>query len=121
MTAESRARSGLGVYGISVAAELSGLGPQTLRLYETRGLLTPARSEGGTRRYSDDDLDRLRRITELLTAGVNLAGIAHIFDLEARNAHLESANAQLKSDNARLESGQRPEGRRQTLADGQTG
>lgn len=121
MTAESRARSGLGVYGISVAAELSGLGPQTLRLYETRGLLTPARSEGGTRRYSDDDLDRLRRITELLTAGVNLAGIAHIFDLEARNAHLKSANAQLKSDNARLESGQRPEGRRQTLADGQTG
>lgn len=121
MTAESRARSGLGVYGISVAAELSGLGPQTLRLYETRGLLTPARSEGGTRRYSDDDLDRLRRITELLTAGVNLAGIAQIFDLEARNTQLESANAQLKSDNARMKSGQRPEGRRQTPADGQTG
>jgi DNA-binding transcriptional MerR regulator len=107
----TKARSELGVYGISVASELSGLGPQTLRLYETRGLLTPLRSDGGTRRYSDDDLLRLRRITELLDAGVNLAGIAQIFDLEARNTHLETANAellvdnaQLKSDNARLES-----------------
>jgi DNA-binding transcriptional MerR regulator len=108
LTEESPARSGLGVYGISVASQLSGLGPQTLRLYETRGLLTPARSDGGTRRYSDDDLDRLRRITELLSAGVNLAGVAQIFDLEARNTQLESANAQLTSDNARLESGQRP-------------
>ena len=108
MTGESTARSGQGVYGISVASELSGLGPQTLRLYETRGLLTPARSDGGTRRYSDDDLDRLQRITELLAAGVNLAGIAQIFDLEARNTQLESANAQLMSDNARLGSGQRP-------------
>jgi MerR family transcriptional regulator/heat shock protein HspR len=108
LTAESTARSGLGVYSISVASKLSGLGPQTLRLYETRGLLTPARSDGGTRRYSDDDLDRLRRITELLTAGVNLAGIAQIFDLQARNTRLESANAQLMSDNARLQAGQRP-------------
>jgi DNA-binding transcriptional MerR regulator len=108
LTEESTARSGLGVYGISVASELSGLGPQTLRLYETRGLLTPARSDGGTRRYSDDDLDRARKITELLAAGVNLAGIAQIFVLEARNTQLESANAELISDNARLESGQRP-------------
>lgn len=105
MTEESTARSGLGVYGISVASELSGLGPQTLRLYETRGLLSPARSGGGSRRYSDDDLDRLRRITEFLAAGVNLAGIAQIFDLEARNAQLESANAELISDNARLGGG----------------
>jgi MerR family transcriptional regulator, heat shock protein HspR len=105
LTEESTARSGLGVYGISVASELSGLGPQTLRLYETRGLLTPVRSDGGTRRYSDDDLDRLQRITELLAAGVNLAGIAQIFDLEARNTQLEAANAQLISDNARLDSG----------------
>lgn len=90
------------MYGISVASELSGLGPQTLRLYETRGLLTPARSEGGTRRYSDDDLDRLQRITELLAAGINLAGIAEIFTLEARNIQLEHANARLASENARL-------------------
>jgi MerR family transcriptional regulator/heat shock protein HspR len=105
LTEESTARSRLGVYGISVASQLSGLGPQTLRLYETRGLLTPARSDGGTRRYSDDDLDRLQRITELLATGVNLAGIAQIFNLEARNTQLESANAQLISDNARLKSG----------------
>ena len=108
MTEEATARSGRGVYGIAVASELSGLGPQTLRLYETRGLLSPARSGGGTRRYSEDDLDRARRITELLAAGVNLAGIAQIFDLEARNTQLESANAQLMSDNARLESAHRP-------------
>jgi MerR family transcriptional regulator/heat shock protein HspR len=112
LTEESTARSGLGVYGISVASELSGLGPQTLRLYETRGLLTPARSDGGTRRYSDDDLDRLQRITELLAAGVNLAGIAQIFDLEARNSQLESANAQLITDRAQLESGSVRSGRR---------
>ena len=102
MVDESRARASLGVYGISVASELSGLGPQTLRLYETRGLLTPARSDGGTRRYSDDDLDRLRRIAELLAAGINLAGIAEIFTLEARNSQLEDANARLTLENARL-------------------
>jgi MerR family transcriptional regulator, heat shock protein HspR len=108
VTEESTARSGLGVYGISVASELSGLGPQTLRFYETRGLLSPARSGGGSRRYSDDDLDRLRRITEFLAAGVNLAGIAQILDLEARNTQLESANAELISDNARLGAGHGP-------------
>jgi MerR family transcriptional regulator, heat shock protein HspR len=98
---ESAARSGRGVYGISVASELSGLDPQSLRLYERRGLLTPARTDGGTRRYSDDDLARLHRITELLAHGINLAGIARILDLEARNTQLEYDNAQLKSDTAR--------------------
>jgi MerR family transcriptional regulator, heat shock protein HspR len=98
---ESAARSGRGVYGISVASELSGLDPQSLRLYERRGLLTPARTDGGTRRYSDDDLARLHRITELLAHGINLAGIARILDLEARNTQLECDNAQLKSDTAR--------------------
>jgi MerR family transcriptional regulator/heat shock protein HspR len=97
---ESAARSGRGVYGISVASELSGLDPQSLRLYERRGLLTPARTDGGTRRYSDDDLARLHRITELLAHGINLAGIARILDLEARNTQLEYDNAQLKSDTA---------------------
>ncbi|MCE5288766.1 MAG: MerR family transcriptional regulator [Nocardiaceae bacterium] len=77
-----------GVYGISVAAELVGMGVQTLRLYETRGLLTPARSEGGTRRYSANDLDRLRRIAELLVQGLNLAGIAMVLDLEHQNTQL---------------------------------
>jgi MerR family transcriptional regulator/heat shock protein HspR len=94
---ETSARSGRGVYGISVTSELSGLGPQTLRLYERRGLLSPARSDGGTRRYSDDDLIRLQRITELLADGVNLAGIAQILELEQRNTQLEWDNAQLIS------------------------
>jgi MerR family transcriptional regulator, heat shock protein HspR len=97
-------RSGRGVYGISVASELSGIDPQTLRLYERRGLLTPARTDGGTRRYSDDDLERLQRITNLVAQGVNIAGILQILNLEHRNTELESDNGQLKSENARLRS-----------------
>ena len=100
-------RSGRGVYGISVAAELSGIGEQSLRLYEQRRLITPARTAGGTRRYSDDDLARLQRITELLAAGVNVAGIGHILDLQDRNTQLESDNSALKSDNVRLTSARR--------------
>lgn len=83
---------GRGVYGISVAAELVGMGPQTLRLYETRGLLDPDRTPGGTRRYSHEDLDRLRRIGDLLTAGLNLAGIAMVLDLEEENTHLRDTH-----------------------------
>jgi MerR family transcriptional regulator, heat shock protein HspR len=79
---------GQGVYGISTAAELVGMGVQTLRLYESRGLLEPARTAGGTRRYSERDLDRLRRIGELLGDGLNIAGIALVLDLEAENARL---------------------------------
>ena len=101
---ESSHRSQRGVYGISVTSELSGVSPQTLRLYESRGLLTPARTKGGTRRYSDDDLDRLARIAELLADGVNLAGVAQILGLESRNTALESDNSQLESDNAELRS-----------------
>ena len=77
-----------GVYGITTAAELVGIDPQSLRLYERRGLLEPARTDGGTRRYSADDLDRLRRIRELLDAGLNLAGIGLVLDLEQDNARL---------------------------------
>ena len=104
MSQESTERSGRGVYGISVAAELSGVGPQTLRLYEERGLLSPTRSPGGTRRYSDDDLVRLERITGLLAEGVNVAGIGHILDLQDRNTELESHNLQLATDNSQLKS-----------------
>ena len=103
-------RSGRGVYGISVAAELSGVGEQSLRLYEQRGLLTPARTAGGTRRYSDDDLVRLQRITALLAAGVNVAGIGQILDLQDRNIQLESDHSALKSDNVRLASAHRRAG-----------
>jgi MerR family transcriptional regulator, heat shock protein HspR len=91
-----------GVYGISVAAELSGVAEQSLRLYERQGLLTPARTAGGTRRYSADDLARLQRITELVTAGVNLAGIYRILSLEDRNAALDERNVILKDDNDAL-------------------
>jgi DNA-binding transcriptional MerR regulator len=79
-----------GVYGISVAAELVGTGAQNLRLYEARGLLEPERTEGGTRRYSANDLDRLRRISDLLEAGLNLAGIGMVLDLEAQNTQLRA-------------------------------
>jgi DNA-binding transcriptional MerR regulator len=91
-----------GVYGISVAAELSGIAVQSLRLYERHGLLTPARSEGGTRRYSAEDLARLRRISELVDAGINLAGIARILELEDHNATLSAANTDLRSINRTL-------------------
>lgn len=78
------------VFGISVAAELVGMGIQNLRLYERRGLLDPDRTDGGTRRYSAADLDRLRRIGELLDGGLNLAGVAVVLGLEADNARLRA-------------------------------
>ncbi|MGZ4510925.1 MAG: MerR family transcriptional regulator [Mycobacterium sp.] len=91
-----------GVYGISVAAELTGIAVQSLRLYERYGLLTPARSDGGTRRYSAHDLARLKRISELVDAGINLAGVARILDLEDHNATLSAANTDLRSTNRTL-------------------
>lgn len=75
----------LGVYGISVAAELVGSGVQNLRAYEAKGLVTPSRTDGGTRRYSENDLNRIRRIAVLLEAGLNLAGIAMVLSLEDEN------------------------------------
>ncbi len=93
-----------GVYGISVAAELSGIPVQSLRLYERYGLLTPARSDGGTRRYSADDLARLQRISALIDAGVNLVGVARILSLEDDNAALSAANSDLRSSNRSLRS-----------------
>jgi len=101
MTAtESEPDPGRGVYAISVAAELVGMGSQTLRLYEQRGLLEPARSAGGTRRYSSDDLERLRRIAHLVDAGLNLTGVAMVLDLQDANARLQAdldAKRQLSS------------------------
>lgn len=77
-----------GIFGITVAAELAGTGPQNLRAYERAGLLQPARTDGGTRRYSHHDVDRLRRIAELTAAGLNLAGVAMVLDLQDQNARL---------------------------------
>jgi DNA-binding transcriptional MerR regulator len=78
------------VYAISVAAELTGSGVQSLRLYERIGLVEPARTPGGTRRYSDADIVRLRRVIELLEEGINLAGIGRILRLEDENADLRA-------------------------------
>ena len=83
------------VYVISVAAELSGMHPQTLRIYESRGLLDPARTAGGNRRYSDADIRLLRRIADLTSDGLNLQGVKRILELEAEvirlNRELEIA------------------------------
>ena len=90
--------SARGVYGISVAAELVGIGVQNLRAYEARGLLAPDRTEGGTRRYSADDLERLRRISGLLEAGLNLAGVAMVLDLQDENTRLRAESGSLRVD-----------------------
>jgi len=84
------------VYVISVAAELAGMHPQTLRIYERRGLLTPARTTGGNRRYSDADIMRLRRIAELASTGLNLEGIRHVMSLEEEVVRLRTEVAELR-------------------------
>src|SRR5436190_17363489 len=76
------------VYVISVAAELAGVHPQTLRIYERKGLVEPARTQGGSRRYSDHDIELLRRIQNLTDDGLNLAGVSRVLELEAEIAHL---------------------------------
>src|SRR5438309_10790645 len=82
-TTKSRVRDGRGGFMISVAAELADMHPQTLRMYETRGLITPQRSPKGTRLYSQEDVDRLRRIQEMTAElGMNLAGVERVFELE---------------------------------------
>src|SRR5579875_783971 len=78
------------VYVISVAAELAGVHPQTLRIYERKGLLDPARTTGGSRRYSEQDISQLRRIQDLTNAGVNLEGVRRILELEADVARLQA-------------------------------
>src|SRR4249919_615783 len=95
MSDQSRARA---VYVISVAAELAGVHPQTLRIYERKGLLEPARTGGGSRRYSDEDLDLLRRIQELTEAGLNLAGVKRVLELEHENELLRTELDQARSE-----------------------
>ena len=90
----SRQRSA--VYIISVAAELAGVHPQTLRIYERRGLIDPYRTPGGTRRYSDEDLRRLRLIQELTAAGVNLEGVRRILALQSDNDRLRAQVERLR-------------------------
>jgi DNA-binding transcriptional MerR regulator len=93
---DERVGADKGVYSIAVAAELVGLGEQTLRLYERRGLLTPDRTAGGTRRYSEDDLRVLRRAARLLEEGLNLAGAQRVIALEDANDDLAADNRALR-------------------------
>ena len=79
-----------GLYGISVASELTGVPAQNLRVYEARGLIDPMRTTGGTRRYSDHDVARIERIATLLGAGLNLAGIGFVLELEAETDRLRA-------------------------------
>ena len=90
------------VYVISVAAELAGMHPQTLRIYERRGLVNPARTQGGNRRYSDADIEILQRIAELAEQGMNLEGIRRVMELEHENARLrdELASARQTAEQA---------------------
>jgi MerR family transcriptional regulator/heat shock protein HspR len=85
------------VYVISVAAELAGMHPQTLRIYERRGLVMPARTQGGNRRYSDADIEVLRRISELTNEGMNLEGIRRVMRLESENERLRAELEQARS------------------------
>ncbi|RYB88507.1 MerR family transcriptional regulator [Nocardioides glacieisoli] len=82
--------STVGVYAISVAASMVSMEIQNLRVYERRGLLTPDRTDGGTRLYSPDDVDRLERIRDLLADGLNLAGVARVLELEDEVAELRA-------------------------------
>ena len=93
-----------GVYMISVAAQLAGMHPQTLRIYETRGLIQPKRSKGKTRLYSQDDVERLRRIQELTSElGMNLAGVEKVFELEEELEKMRMRMDRLQQRAAELE------------------
>ncbi|MEO7351402.1 MAG: MerR family transcriptional regulator [Marmoricola sp.] len=94
----SKSGSGTGVFAISVAADMVSMEVQNLRVYERRGLIEPARTPGGTRLYSRDDLVRLIRIRDLLTAGLNLAGIARVLALETEIRRLKTTNARIQRE-----------------------
>jgi MerR family transcriptional regulator/heat shock protein HspR len=100
MTARHRTQA---VYVISVAAELAGMHPQTLRIYERRGLVNPARTQGGNRRYSDADIEQLERISDLAEQGMNLEGIRRVMELEAENARLRAELARVRAAAAQAE------------------
>ena len=93
----NRSEPSRAVYVISVAAELAGVHPQTLRIYERKGLVDPARTEGGSRRYSDADINQLRRIHELTNDGLNLAGVKRVLELEAMVARVEQELAEVRA------------------------
>jgi len=85
------------VYVISVAAELTGMHPQTLRVYERKGLLDPSRTSGGSRRFSERDLERLRHIQELTSTGLNLEGVRRVLQLESELARMRAELADVRT------------------------
>ncbi len=91
------------LYMISVAAELTGMHPQTLRVYEQKGLVNPGRSRGNTRLYSQADIERLNLISKLTDEGINLAGVVRILDLRERQLELESQIDELRAQVRKLE------------------
>src|SRR5437870_9351222 len=95
--AEHRRETERALYIISVAAELAGVHAQTLRIYERKGLIEPARTQGGSRRYSDHDIALLRRIQELTNEGVSLVGVAKLLEMEARLAQAQARIRELES------------------------
>ncbi len=97
-SAIGRVRSERAVYVISVAAELAGVHPRTLRIYERKGLLDPVRTGGGSRRYSELDIERLRRIQLLTSSGVNLEGVRRVMELEAEVERLNEELAQARRE-----------------------
>ena len=98
-------RADVALFSISVTSELTNVNPQMLRAYEQKGLVAPYRTKGGTRRYSGDDVDRIREISALLAAGLNLAGVEHVLHLRSENqrltGELERLRAQKRSSTAR--------------------
>ena len=95
---EREQRERRAVYVISVAAEIAGVHPQTLRIYERKGLLDPARTEGGSRRYSELDIAPLQRIQELTAAGLNLEGVKRVLELEGEVAALRAELERLRAE-----------------------
>ena len=91
-----------GVFAISVASEMVSMPAQNLRVYERHGLLRPERTPGGTRRYSEQDVERLRRIRDLLAEGLNLVGIAHVLRLEDEVEQLRAERERLQAECQRL-------------------
>jgi MerR family transcriptional regulator/heat shock protein HspR len=89
-------RKAAAVFVISVAAELAGMHPQTLRIYERRGLIDPYRTPGGTRRYSQEDIERLTLIQTLTSRGLNLEGVKQVLDLQSEVQFLRSEVAELR-------------------------
>lgn len=103
------------LYMISVAADLAGVHPQTLRIYEAKGLIRPSRSAGNTRMYSEEDIDRLKLVQQLTAEGINLAGVIRILDLQLQVSKRECEIEALRKRSSRFEALLHEQELRQTI------